>query len=52
MFPEEIWFEKCPDGKYYMKIGAGFWKEITKKEADDGSGVLKAAGRRVVRVVD
>jgi hypothetical protein len=52
MFPEAIWFEQCPDGKYYMKIGEGAWKEITKKQADDGSDMLKTAGRRVVRVVD
>jgi hypothetical protein len=52
MFPEAIWFEECPDGKYYMKIGAGAWKEITKKQADEGASMLKVAGRRVVRVVD
>ncbi len=52
MFPEAIWFEECPDGKYYMKIGEGAWKEITKKQADDGASALKGAGRRVIRVVD
>src|SRR5262245_10820789 len=52
MFPEAMWFEECPDGKYYMKIGDRPWKEITKKEADDGASVMKQAGRRVVRVVD
>jgi hypothetical protein len=52
MFPEAIWFEQCPDGKYYRKIGDGQWKEITKKQADDGASMLKTAGRRVVRVVD
>lgn len=52
MFPEAIWFEECPGEKFYMKIGDGAWKEITKKQADDGASTLKAAGRRVVRVVD
>ena len=35
-----------------MKIGDGAWKEITKKQADDGASVLKNAGRPVVWVVD
>ena len=35
-----------------MKIGERAWKEITKKQADDGASTLKGAGRRVVRVVD
>jgi hypothetical protein len=52
MFPEAMWFEECPNGKYYMKIGDGAWKEITKKQADEGASVLKTAGRRVVKVVD
>jgi hypothetical protein len=52
MFPEEIWFEKCPDGKFYMKIGERAWTPITKKLADDGASALKSAGRGVVRVVD
>lgn len=52
MFPEAIWFEKCPNGKFFMKIGDGQWKEITKKQADDGASMLKVAGRSVVRVVD
>ena len=52
MFPEEIWFEECPGGKYDMKIGDGAWKEITKEQADDGASALKGAGRRVIRVVD
>lgn len=52
MFPEEIWFEECPDGKFYMKIGERKWTEITKQQADDGASMLNVAGRRVVRVVD
>jgi hypothetical protein len=52
MFPEAIWFEECPSGKYYMKIGEGAWKEITKQQADDSASMLKTAGRRVVSVMD
>ena len=52
MFPEAIWFEQYPDVRYYMKIGERAWTEITKKQADEGSSMLKTAGRRVVRVVD
>ena len=52
MFPEAIWFERCPNGKYYMKIGDGDWKEITKENADSGTSTLKMAGRSLVRVVD
>ena len=52
MFPDAIWFEKCPNGKYYMRIGEGDWKEITQKNADSGTSTLKMAGRSVVRVVD
>lgn len=52
MFPEAIWFEECPNGKFFMKIGEGEWKAITKKQADDGASMLKVAGRSVVRVVD
>jgi len=52
LFPEAMWFEQCPDGKYYMKIGDRAWTPITKKQADDGASALKSAGRRVVRVVD
>ncbi len=35
-----------------MKIGEGDWKEITQKDADSGTSMLKIAGRSVVRVVD
>jgi hypothetical protein len=52
MFPEAVWFEECPDGNFFMKIGEGQWKNITKKQADNGAGMLKLAGRSVVRVVD
>jgi len=52
MFPDAMWFEECPDGKFYMKIGDREWKNITKKQADDGTSVLRAAGRKFVRVVD
>lgn len=52
LFPEAIWFEECPDGKFFMKIGERAWTNITKKQADDGAGMLKVAGRSVVRVVD
>ena len=52
LLKEAVWFEQCPDGKFYRKIGEGAWTNITKKQADDGAGTLKAAGRSVVRVVD
>jgi hypothetical protein len=52
MFPEAIWLEECPDGKFYMKIGERAWTNITKKQADDAAVTLKSAGRSLVRVVD
>ncbi len=52
LFPDAIWFEECPGGKFFMKIGDRAWTSITKKEADDGARMLKLVGRSVVRVVD
>lgn len=52
MFPEAIWFEQCPNGKYFQKIGDGQWNEITKKEADQGSDMLNLAGRKFAKIVD
>ena len=33
MLPEPIWLEKCPDGKFYRRIGDGAWTNITKEQA-------------------
>ena len=58
MFPEEIWIEECPTGnalsprKFFLKIGDGNWKEITKEDADSSAGILSSAGRRAIRIVD
>jgi hypothetical protein len=52
MFPEAIWLEECPDGKFHMKIGERAWTNITKKQADTAAVTLKSAGRSLVRVVD
>jgi hypothetical protein len=53
LFPEAVWMEECPDGKFYLRIGNdGAWKPISKAQADRSATMLKTAGRTVVRVVD
>jgi hypothetical protein len=52
IFPEGVRLEECPNGKFYMQEGKSAWTEITKNQADVRAGILKASGRRLVRVVD
>lgn len=50
--PEAVWIEECPNGKFFMRVGDGAWKEIPKRQADTGALTLRNAGRTYVRVVD
>ena len=52
MFPEEIWLEQCPNGKHFMRIGKRNWSEVSKTEADNGTEVLRSAGRKFAKIVD
>jgi hypothetical protein len=52
LFPGAVRLEECPNGKYYMQQGDLPWVEITKTKADNITNALRAASRRVVRVVD